>query len=463
MRVFVIFFLVAFVTCGILGQDTILVQTKVGQTWQSQAQSRLDGHDTTIDSLFNILPKYAVDASDFGVVGDGVTDNIIMLQRAIDSLEDYLNAAGFANGGKLQLPSGKYKVSEPLKIYRAMEIVGEGTFSTPNTIILVPADSNGIIINEEDGQKPTVVKLTNIRIEEEAGGTDTCYGVYAKRPVILSGSRVVGFHHGVYIEAGVSAGGGNANNSRIQGNHISHSRSDGLKVVGSDANNLRVLYNDFSNNGGYGVNHQSLFNSTYLGNHFSYNSSGAFYDPVGSSEFIGTYVELANGNVYTNGAIRGGTFPVRPLAADSSAGVNYLTNTGSFYNIFTVDVGNNIVSIGDNDVTDAIEVIKLTSAGGHQVTMYLDTTTNRITFPAAEFTSTNVEMTYGFYVGGYGNAAINPAFSGFTYSGFLPNPTEYNIGDYWRYKDPIAGGKVGVVVVDSSGVNVLREYGDINP
>jgi hypothetical protein len=72
-----------------------------------------------------------VDAKSFGVKGDGVTDDTVALQRAIDQL--FLNTSSKANASSrviLYLDPGVYKISNELRIPPYAHIVGAGIDST---------------------------------------------------------------------------------------------------------------------------------------------------------------------------------------------------------------------------------------------------------------------------------------------------------------------------------------------
>lgn len=444
--------IIILITCLLLffsldAQKTITISA--GQTSVTQ-ETKLTLTDNDTARLY---------VTDYGAVGDGVTDNLAAFEAAIAASPDFLNAGGFANGGNIYIPSGEYAFSAPLVINKSIHLIGEGTWSTPNVILKFPQDSNGIDVTMVDLVKPTQVKISNIRIEQVSGGT-AGDGVTINYPVHLDQCRILYFNNGVRISAGAGGDVGNANYSKITYCQITHNGNDGIYTEGADANALLIMGCDISSNTGQGVHHTSLFNSTYLANHFASNSGNAFYDPTGSSQLIGCYFELAGGQVYTNGMIVGGTLPVVPLAADSTPNVHYLSGTGRYYHQFSVQGdGGNLVTVGDNDVTDAIEVLSFFGNGNTEF-WYLDTVDQRVAIPAFETTTSDVYFATGFNVHGYGTP--NPTYIGSTSSGFLPDATNYEIGDRFIYNNPVAGGAEGVVVVDSSGVNVLREFGSIS-
>ena len=72
-------------------------------------------------------------STDFGVIGDGITDNTIALQRAIDQL--FLNPAGPAYSdvsarGTLNIPAGVYVISSTIFIPSYASLKGEGIEKT---------------------------------------------------------------------------------------------------------------------------------------------------------------------------------------------------------------------------------------------------------------------------------------------------------------------------------------------
>lgn len=79
-------------------------------------QDRLDDH---------------VSVRSFGVLGDGITDDTVALQRAIDQL--YLNPGNQANASsrvKLHIEAGEYLISETLQIPPYVTLIGAGSDKT---------------------------------------------------------------------------------------------------------------------------------------------------------------------------------------------------------------------------------------------------------------------------------------------------------------------------------------------
>src|SRR5699024_3341180 len=81
--------------------DAEVVQSRIAYNGEefTTLKNRLDKRDE------NLLTRI-VNAIDFGIVGDGVTDDTLAIQSALDYAKD--------NGGELFLPEGTYLISSSL-------------------------------------------------------------------------------------------------------------------------------------------------------------------------------------------------------------------------------------------------------------------------------------------------------------------------------------------------------------
>lgn len=77
-----------------------------------------------------------VSVRDFGAVGDGVTDDTLAIQAAIDSLPTW-TGYGLASGGRVCLPAGTWRISAPLEVPDYVSLQGEGMYSS--ALLLDPA------------------------------------------------------------------------------------------------------------------------------------------------------------------------------------------------------------------------------------------------------------------------------------------------------------------------------------
>lgn len=152
----------------------------------------------------------------YGAVGDGVTDCTAAIQAAIDSLP--LNTAdtvaqtpkGFANGGTIHIPPGRYVVSDTIHLRRGVRIIGSGRESsqiiskTPHTVLQYR--DVGRYIQDE-----IVVSDLSIWQHDSVPSTDGAgihVGFGVGNPVqstnlIVSNLIIEGTYRGLVLEAGV--------------------------------------------------------------------------------------------------------------------------------------------------------------------------------------------------------------------------------------------------------------------
>lgn len=80
---------------------------------------------TINEQLDNIEKKTKISITDFGAVGDGVTDNTNFIQNAINECLDVYNSTGVKRC--LYIPKGKYKITQPLQLRdSSIDVMCEG-------------------------------------------------------------------------------------------------------------------------------------------------------------------------------------------------------------------------------------------------------------------------------------------------------------------------------------------------
>lgn len=79
---------------------------------------------------YSMISGAVVNILDFGAVGDGVTDDTVAIQAAIDSLAP-TNAANFLGGGTVYIPAGKFRVTSTLLIGYGITLQGNGAGGYP--------------------------------------------------------------------------------------------------------------------------------------------------------------------------------------------------------------------------------------------------------------------------------------------------------------------------------------------
>ena len=134
---------------SIFDEDGNLIQTAPGAISRS-LQNRLDDF---------------VSASSFGAVGDGVNNDTVSLQAAIDALFSVGNDRN--SRSILYIPAGNYFISQPLQIPPFSHIVGSGIentviFSNTGTVFETIGDQPINQVTQE--QQPRHLKITDMSI-----------------------------------------------------------------------------------------------------------------------------------------------------------------------------------------------------------------------------------------------------------------------------------------------------------
>lgn len=113
-------------------------------------------------------------AKDYGATGDGITDDSIALQNALDA----------STGGELRLTSGTYLITTMLKISSNTKF----TIDAGATLLRGNASMNGMIINKADGTTGGYLANTGITIS----GSGTVDGNVA---LLANPCTLIGFGH----------------------------------------------------------------------------------------------------------------------------------------------------------------------------------------------------------------------------------------------------------------------------
>jgi hypothetical protein len=136
-----------------------------------------DGVDIT-RTLQQRLDDY-VSVKSFGATGDGSTDDVLAIQRAIDELYSDTDEADVRSHRILFFPAGTYKVSTSITVPRYAHLVGEG----PDKTILYQTGGNAPVMVTEDlsgntygsilsATFPTEIQISNLTLKngEAYGG-----------------------------------------------------------------------------------------------------------------------------------------------------------------------------------------------------------------------------------------------------------------------------------------------------
>ncbi|MBY0311003.1 MAG: right-handed parallel beta-helix repeat-containing protein [Phycisphaerales bacterium] len=226
---------------------------------------------------------------DFGAVGDGVADDTVSIQRAID-------AAGAAGGGVVYIPAGKYRLSrqsseyEGLLIldYPAVELRGDATNTRPDTsfsgsVLFADTKSStrSILLITKTSRSPFPhdlairhLKLTRQSPDESLSGFDTSASVGGDGIVFAASSTLAQTYEirGITIESvaitkqnvGIRCEYVNGSQFRIEptlvaikNSVVTNNKSHGLHLMAWGG--LQFNDSDFSLNGQSGIVIETFF------------------------------------------------------------------------------------------------------------------------------------------------------------------------------------------------------------
>ena len=159
--------------------DEIIVES--GTSDAEVVQSRLAYNGEEFTTLKNRLDKRdenlltrTINAIDFGIVGDGVTDDTLAIQSALDYAKD--------NGGELFLPEGTYLISSTLYLngVTLRGNVGNIFVSGKGTIIKCATKDFKAVAQGFTSAKDIQFNISNIIIEDALVGLELNYVINSK-------------------------------------------------------------------------------------------------------------------------------------------------------------------------------------------------------------------------------------------------------------------------------------------
>jgi hypothetical protein len=340
---------------------------------EATAQAALDAHtgDTSgahADSAITYTPagtgavattvqaklREFVSVKDFGAVGDGTTDDLAAFNSAIAAVKTIDSIR--ANGTKVLVPNGTYKLSGPLVIDNTITLEGttnQFPYAEGGSILQFSTDDDGIYLpyytgtyessSGVMGQGITIKNLT-IKGTKDSG---TGNGIFINTKANIENVYVTGFSgHGVCIIA--TAPNGNANNCLLKNVKAYNNDKSGFYTDGADANACLIELCDGSHNGEWGFYDSSFLGNTYIACHTAENTSGAYKsdDPNARNVFLGCYSEsgqpasdglspaLFIGGLHAAGFTSGSTSPYAQTALNNfrvSRGVESSMLNGTDY------------------------------------------------------------------------------------------------------------------------------------
>nr|7CHU_A Chain A, Putative pectin lyase [Geobacillus virus E2]7CHU_B Chain B, Putative pectin lyase [Geobacillus virus E2]7CHU_C Chain C, Putative pectin lyase [Geobacillus virus E2] len=153
-----------------------------------------------VQNKIGILKTIAVNVKEFGTKGDGVTDDTVAIQNAINSIVSSLNNAS-GQGGIVYFPTGTYKVTSKITINKSnIRLVGAGMSATCIKSTITNGNPVFEFVPSDTAQRLCFVGIEKMCID---GQNNDCIGVSLKK---ISLGRFLDFgvrycaNHGLYIE-----------------------------------------------------------------------------------------------------------------------------------------------------------------------------------------------------------------------------------------------------------------------
>lgn len=258
--------------------------------------------------------------SPYLIVNDGgsstPTDNYAAFAAAVAALP--------ITGGKIEIPAGKYYLSQTLRLTKPIHLVGAGKgepigapgTNTMATTLFFAADKTGIQVESytsnldtteaDRGSAGTYSIIEGMTIVSKGGQTGllnggtgaVCHGVRFRTTAIARDLWIDGFKgNGVRVWATAGSGDGtlvgNANLSELTQITVNRCGSDGFSIFGTDVNVMTIEKCNSSVNTGCGFYDGGFLGNTYISCHTLGNGDCCFKaDNVNAGHvFAGCYAE----------------------------------------------------------------------------------------------------------------------------------------------------------------------------
>jgi len=291
---------------------------------------------------------------DFGVVGDGVTDDTVAINRAIQQIYSSVYLDNSAKVRRtINFPAGTYMVSSPILIPPYAKLIGDGRDST----IIMTSNTTAPVFKTVDSQyngsgttKPRAVLIQDIQLTSNAATSSTLFQVDSLANGKFVNMKFAGYtgstNNLVYITDSISnvrnitfdnctfTTGVSGINVAVQGTGIAS-----VRVNNSSFETLNVGYSIPNTVNGFSSDHNFFGNVTtpriYGTNGTHYVFGDAMWG-TGSANVTGVTLGRLNTMGTVTNSIPTGTATVIGQLSNGAGSVDYQLDNGSAYRFGTV-------------------------------------------------------------------------------------------------------------------------------
>lgn len=141
-------------------------------------QGDLDALDQRLLDVENSVETVSANVKEFGAVGDGVANDTVAIQNAVDSFNN--------QGGRLTFPKGTYLITGPITITgKALTVVGEGSSSS----IIYAQNCSSFTVNNSTLSDKERFTVAGLGFETSSDGLHTAIG-YTGKPGSSLGAQL---------------------------------------------------------------------------------------------------------------------------------------------------------------------------------------------------------------------------------------------------------------------------------
>jgi hypothetical protein len=267
--------------------------------------------DAVIALQSTTAPVYNVKG--YGAQGDGVTDDTVAIQAAI-------NAAVSVNGGIVLLPSGRYKITADLiNTGNNVQIAGSGT-----STIIDPQQGSGFAINLNGTDNPAGVGSRNtVRdlwiLSSAPNGSRTAIRVNNQNTTAIERVYIFNTFNGIVIDGGATF------IVRCFGNNITAFGGTGIQqIAGGDVYiEHNAIFGAFGSQPTAGISVVGSGGTQITGNDVGQTGTGLMVNPPSASNVIA--LKLSH-NYFDSNASYGAFFN-----ASGSGHIQLVTSTGDWF------------------------------------------------------------------------------------------------------------------------------------